>query len=204
MKFFLLVGPVLALLTQAPGRAETYAYWVQPCTVKVAQESKCQAVDTELAEWALQAWQQAAGSGLTFVKAPEENKARLRIYWASGASGLYGEAVPILVDGQRGAAVHVLPDIAELGRDIADAGGKDVLFRHAIVYLTCLHESGHAIGLNHTRDYNDIMYAFGYGGDIVEYFARYRRKLASREDIRNNPGMSAADRARLRGLYGAR
>ncbi len=33
------------------------------------------------------------------------------------------------------------------------------------------------------------MYSFGYGGDILEYFARYRRKLSARQDIRKNPGI---------------
>ena len=36
-----------------------------------------------------------------------------------------------------------------------------------------------------------------FGGDIPEYFARYRRKLAVRDDIRKNSGLSTADRARI-------
>jgi len=60
-----------------------------------------------------------------------------------------------------------------------------------------LHESGHALGLAHTANFDDIMYSFQYGGDITEYFARYRRKLASRDDIRKNSGLSTSDRARI-------
>jgi predicted Zn-dependent protease len=60
-----------------------------------------------------------------------------------------------------------------------------------------LHESGHALGLPHTAEFADIMYSFQYGGDIPEYFGRYRRKLATKEDIRKNSGISSADRARL-------
>jgi hypothetical protein len=41
------------------------------------------------------------------------------------------------------------------------------------------------------------MYSFQFGGDIDEYFGRYRRKLTTREDIRKNSGMSAADRDAL-------
>ena len=41
------------------------------------------------------------------------------------------------------------------------------------------------------------MYYFGYGGDINEYFGRYRRKLTVREDIRKNSGLSPADREHL-------
>jgi hypothetical protein len=76
-------------------------------------------------------------------------------------------------------------------------GETDKLLRDTIVYLTCLHESGHALGLPHTREFPDIMYSFQYGGDIPEYFGRYRRKLATREDISNNSGISPADRVHL-------
>jgi hypothetical protein len=41
------------------------------------------------------------------------------------------------------------------------------------------------------------MYSFQYGGDIPEYFGRYRRKLTNREDIRKFSGISDADRTRL-------
>ena len=73
----------------------------------------------------------------------------------------------------------------------------DPLLRDTIVYLTCLHESGHALGLRHTDQFDDIMYSFQYGGDIPEYFGRYRRKLMKREDIRKNSGLSMADRSTL-------
>jgi hypothetical protein len=180
---------------------ETFSYWIQPCSPALAQRSKCLGGDPELAEWALQAWRTAAGSGLTFLKVADEKKARVRIYWASGESGLYGEAVPVTVDGQAGAAVYVLPDASQLGPDIARAAERDLLFRDSIVYLTCLHESGHALGLPHTNQYADIMYSFRYGGDIVEYFSRYRAKIGAREDIRKNPGMSQEDRDKLRAAY---
>ena len=110
---------------------------------------------------------------------------------------MYGEARPIVVDRKPGAAVYVRPDLSQLGPEIDATGRRDPLFRHAIVYLTCLHESGHAIGLPHTAAYDDIMYNFGYGGDIVEYFARYRRKLTTREDIRKHSGISPSDQRRL-------
>jgi hypothetical protein len=74
----------------------------------------------------------------------------------------------------------------------------DHLLRDAIVYLTCLHETGHAIGLMHTAVFEDIMYSFQYGGDITGYFARYRRLLKIREDIQSNSGLSPADRAQLK------
>jgi hypothetical protein len=45
------------------------------------------------------------------------------------------------------------------------------------------------------------MYSFGYGGDIVEYFERYRRKIAARAEIREHSGISDRDRERLLELY---
>lgn len=102
---------------------------------------------------------------------------------------MYGEAKPILVDGKKGAEVYVRP--APLG------AADDKLLRDTIVYLTCLHETGHALGLPHTAAFEDIMYSFQYGGDIPEYFNRYRRKLRNREDIQNNSAISQADHEAL-------
>ena len=176
---------------------ESYLYWIQPCAGEIAEQSGCEASDPELAAWAVEAWQRAGEGRFTVSRTAEENKARIRIYWVAGPAGMYGEARPILVEGRPGAEVYVRPNLSQLGREIDLAGRKDRLFRHAIVYLTCLHETGHALGLSHTAAFEDIMYYFGYGGDIVEYFARYRRKLASRADIRKTPGISPSDQARL-------
>ena len=147
-----------------------------------------------MARWALDAWQAASSGHLTFQQTDDRERAHIRIYWASGQEGLYGEARPIQVDGVRGAEVYVLPAVVP-------PGVSDVLLRDAIVYLTCLHETGHALGLAHTDAFADIMYSFQYGGDIAEYFGRYRRLLTRREDIRKNPGMSPEDRKRLVQLF---
>jgi hypothetical protein len=45
------------------------------------------------------------------------------------------------------------------------------------------------------------MYSFRYGGDIREYFARYRRRLFGRSDIRRHDGMSKQDRRRIVELF---
>jgi len=137
----------------------------------------------------MEAWQAASSGHLTLEKTADRAKAHIRLFWSGGAPGLYGEARPITVDGVRGAEVYVLPPPAR--------EGEDPLTRETVVYLTCLHETGHALGLPHTAEFADIMYSFQYGGDIPEYFGRYRRKLTARVDIRKNAGMSDDDRKRI-------
>jgi hypothetical protein len=129
---------------------EKYSYWAQPCSAELSAQSGCQPSDSQLAAWALQAWQQAAAGGLSVTPATDERVARICIYWARANTPLYGEARNILVDGRPGAEIHVLPDMKHLGPEIGAAAGDDKLFRDAIDYLTCLHESGHAFGLSHT------------------------------------------------------
>jgi len=180
------------LLPGHPVVSLTLRYWVQPCTGPAAARPSttgCHAGDPQLAEWALQAWQNASAGKLALESTGDRERAHIRVFWAGGAEGLYGEARPIVVDGVRGAEVYVLPPPA--------GSSGDPLLRDAIVYLTCLHETGHALGLSHTAAFDDIMYSFQYGGDIPEYFGRYRRQLATRDDIPKHAGPSAADRRRL-------
>jgi hypothetical protein len=188
MKTFL----ILFICCAAQGAA--LRYWVEPCS---KPESGCHAGDPELAQWAMEAWQTASAGKLTLQKIAEPGKAHIRVHWVSGNDGLYGEARPIVVDGVRGAEVYVLPAVVPPDE-------TDALLRETIVYLTCLHETGHALGLEHTAAFADIMYSFQYGGDIAEYFARYRRQLSVRGDIRKHSGMSDADRRRLVELWTAK
>jgi hypothetical protein len=155
--------------------------------------------DQQLAVWALDAWARATGGRLRLVPAPED-EALVRVYWAPPTGGQYGQMQPIVVDGQRGASVFIRPDTAALG-PIAGPAAADPLLRDAIVYLTCLHELGHAFGLTHTAAFDDIMYSFQFGGDFGLYFGRYRDRLATRADIAREAGMSPADLARIRELY---
>jgi hypothetical protein len=179
----------LLLLLAAAAQAASFRYWIEPCT-KV--ESGCHAGDPELAAWAVEAWQAASRGALTFERVGDEARAHIRIYWANGSQGLYGETRPIEVGGVRGSEVYVLPTAGTNG---------DPLLRDAIVYLTCLHETGHALGLAHTAAFDDIMYSFQFGGDIPEYFGRYRRQLTVRADIHKHAGMSEADRKHLASIY---
>ena len=156
--------------------------------------------DRELARWAFEAWSRQAAGALRLERAAEQD-ALVRLYWAPANGTTYGEMRAIRVGGRDGADVFVRPDVAGLSSEIAALAERDPLLRDTIVYLTCLHEIGHALGLPHTADERDIMYSFRYGGDIPAYFGRYRRQLRERRDIALVSGLSDADVQRLRALH---
>ena len=160
--------------------------------------------DVELARWALDAWAGAVAEGtLRFVPAAE-TEALVHVHWVAAGGRQYGEMRSLVVRGRRGAAVYIRPDTSALGPEIAKLAQTDPLLRESIVYLTCVHELGHALGLDHTSAYADIMYFFGYGGDIPGFFTRYRKQLTSRADIAKVSGLSADDVRRVRALYPVR
>jgi hypothetical protein len=123
------------------------------------------------------------------------DSAGIRIYF-NGAGGNYGETRPHI--DARG-----LIDAAEVNI-AADAPIEvDPLTRGIVVYLTALHELGHALGLEHTRNFDDIMYLFRQPGDGPRYFGNYRRLLQTADDI-GTPratGLSMNDVKALTDLY---
>ena len=157
--------------------------------------------DNDLARLALAAWTRESGGKLKFVETKSKNDALLRVRWISSYEGLFGETQRTSVNGKIGAVVNVMPEVSQLGEPLSTRAVSDNLLRETIVYLTCVHELGHAVGLNHTRNFEDIMYSFAYGGDFVEYFMRYRNLLQTRADIAKYSGLSARDIDILRNLY---
>lgn len=197
MRWFPLV--LLGVMSCAvPAPAAEFHYWVEPCSPFT---SSCKTSDAELAGWALEAWAKVSDGKLSFVRTKDIDEAEIRLYWANERNGLYGEMRPFEDGNMHGAELFISTDLSGMGPEIAVAAAKDPILRDAIVYLTCLHESGHALGLPHTADFPDIMYSFQYGGDIPEYFGRYRRQLESRGDIQMHGGMSVQDQERLRKVF---
>jgi len=157
--------------------------------------------DRELAKLALDAWSRESGGKLRFTESKQRDGALIRLRWISPTEGLYGETQRVEVNGKPGAIVYVMPQVSVQGEPVASRAVQDALLRDTIVYLTCVHELGHAVGLSHTRKFEDIMYYFGYGGDILDYFMRYRNKLQSRADIAKHSGLSTSDVEVLLNLY---
>ena len=147
-----------------------------------------------LVERALKNWTDAAQGRVALKRTALENNAKLRIRFIRSETN-YGETAPH-VDARTRTIV---------GADVgirADAPG-DLLNQRIVIYLTALHELGHALGLAHSDDFGAIMYRFREPGDGERYFMRYRQRLHSEADIGTPAatGISAEDLRALRMLY---
>ena len=196
IKRTILMSAVIATM-QFPVTKEPISFFIEDGTGVPGYRQS----DKDLARLALAAWTRESGGKLKFVETKSRNDALLRVRWISSHEGLFGETQRTSVNGKIGAVVNVMPEVSRLGEPLSTRAVADGLLRETIVYLTCVHELGHAVGLNHTRNFEDIMYSFAYGGDFVNYFMRYRNRLQGGGDIAKYSGLSARDIETLRSLY---
>ena len=182
---------VIGALAQQPGRAR----WPPHARIPVSLDARTAPPGADaLVTRALSTWTQAAGGRFVLERAGAADAARVRVRFAH-ADGVYGETAPRLdpATGMIGAAeVLIAGDIA-----------GDAVQQRIVIYLTALHELGHALGLPHTDVFDDIMYSFRRPDDGERYFGAYRRRLRSIDDIgtARATGLSPADISALLALY---
>ena len=155
----------------------------------------------ELVRWAMQDWARVLDGRLRFHMVENERDALIRIRFVPSITDHYGEMFPFRVNGKRGANLYVRGNAEKLGRVLERRARRDDLFLVTIVYATVLHELGHALGLGHSMNSEDIMYAMVMGGDVETYLLQFRHKLNKRVDLANKSVLSFGDRANLRALY---
>ena len=147
-----------------------------------------------LVEKAMQTWTKASAGQLTLRRTLVRSDAAIRVSFVNETAN-YGETLP-----------HInrttgLIDQAEV--EIAAVVPVEPFTRQIVAYLTALHELGHAVGLEHTTNFSDIMYLFRRPDDGARYFANYRALLRSADDIGSATatGLSADDVKALAELY---
>jgi hypothetical protein len=185
-------GAIPPALKTQPGRPPT---WPARAAVTVwVDTSGAPPGAGALVDRAVSTWTRAADGAIVLQKAASREGARIRVRFVQ-ADGIYGETAPRL-DRSTGA-------IASAEVLIARSVAGDALQQRIVIYLTALHELGHALGLPHTDAFDDIMYSFRHPDDGERYFGGYRRRLRSSEDIGSEraTGLSPADLTALRALY---
>ena len=181
----------------AQSSLSAHAHWANRSLISVwVDRQNMPERGDQLVERAMRTWTTAAEGAFTLRRTFIVREAGIRVFF-NGADGNYGETRPRIDPSTRLITAADVAIAADSPIEV-DAATRDI-----IVYLTALHELGHALGLEHTANFDDIMYLFRQPGDGPRYFGNYRRRLRTIDDIGTAAatGLSADDIAALRGLY---
>jgi Matrixin len=187
----------LAVALSICATAQTPSRWPTGVSILVwVDQTNAPTGAAALVDRAVATWSTAVGRSVTLQRANSPANAGIRVRFAR-SRGEYGETRPRVDPGTgtiRSADVVIT----------TDTGGDDPMTQRIVLYLTALHELGHALGLRHTDNFSDIMYSFRRPDDGDRYFAAYRQRLRSPDDIGSTAanGLSLRDLAAARELYG--
>jgi hypothetical protein len=190
-----LAGVAAGAFAQSPIPRWGEAHWPKGSAVRVwISPADAPPDGPEFVERAMKSWTDAAAGRFRLLPAETRDRAEIRVFFFT-PGGNYGETIP-RIDPNTGF-------IVEAAVGIATGIKAEPLIRQIILYLTALHELGHALGLDHTNTFSDIMYLFRRPDDGPKYFAAYRARIASASDIGSSAatGLSDDDVKALRALY---